>query len=249
MNLVLQPFRVLWKVWFLLHFVGTMIILYPLFYFLLSSKKRFKFTFNLMRVWSLQLLSICGVIMKVDQRSELPAGPFIICPNHGSYLDIITMYRVFKRYFIFMGKAEILEWPLFGIFFSKGMNISVNRQSNRGSHEALKKAESELRNGHNIVIFPEGTIPPTAPKMRSFKNGAFKLSLEQNIPIVPVTFVNNWRRLQAGAALRVLGGPGYSNVIIHPSVYPKDYENTDVVKMKKDIFEIIEKPLRDGKGY
>ena len=113
----------------------------------------------------------------------------------------------------------------------------------------MKKAESELRNGHNIVIFPEGTIPPTAPKMRSFKNGAFKLSLEQNIPIVPVTFVNNWRRLQAGAALMVLGGPGYSNVIIHPPVYPKDYENTNVVKMKKDIFEIIEKPLRDGKGY
>lgn len=187
--------------------------------------------------------------MKVEQKGELPSGPFIICPNHGSYLDIITMYRVFKRYFIFMGKAEILQWPLFGIFFSKGMNISVNRESIRAAHEALKRAEAELKNGHNIVIFPEGTIPLTAPKLRAFKNGAFKLSLEENIPIVPVTFINNWRRLQSGPALKRLGGPGYSNVIIHSPVYPKDYEKSDVVKMKKDIFEIIEKPLRDGQGY
>ena len=92
--------------------------------------------------------------MKVDQKSELPAGPFIICPNHGSYLDIITMYRVFKRYFIFMGKAEILEWPLFGIFFSKGMNISVNRQSNRGSHEALKKSRIGTKEWSQYCDFP-----------------------------------------------------------------------------------------------
>lgn len=202
-----------------------------------------------MRQWALQLLTISGIVMRVENRGELPEGPFIICPNHGSYLDIIAMYRVFKRYFIFMGKAEILQWPLFGIFFSKGMNISVNRESNRGSHEALKRAGIELKRGHNIVIFPEGTIPPTAPKMKSFKNGAFKLSLEENIPIVPVTFINNWRRLQAGPALKRLGGPGYSNVIIHEPVYPRDYENSGVVKMKKDIFAIIEKPLTDGEGY
>lgn len=184
--------------------------------------------------------------MKIERKGELPEGPFIICPNHSSYLDIITMYRVFRRYFVFMGKVEIVHWPLFGIFFSKGMNIAVDRQSNRGAHDALKRAEAELKLGHSIVIFPEGTIPHTAPRMRAFKNGAFKLSLDQQIPIVPVTFVNNWRRLQSGAVLKRKGGPGFSTVVVHAPVYPEDYADKGVVQLKKDIFEIIETAQADG---
>lgn len=231
---------------FFLSFALSLILQYPLLYFLLSDRSRFHFTFRLMRIWSLFLLAFNGIFIKIERRGELPNGPFIICPNHGSYLDIITMYRVFRRYFVFMGKVEIVNWPLFGIFFSKGMNISVDRQSNRGAHEALKRAEAELKLGHNIVIFPEGTIPHTAPKMRAFKNGAFKLSLDLQIPIVPVTFINNWRRLQSGAILKRKGGPGFSKVVVHAPVYPKDYQEKGVVQMKKDIFEIIETAQPDG---
>ena len=201
-----------------------------------------------MRVWSYVLTTICGLWTEIDERGELPKTPFIICPNHGSYLDIIIMYRVFSRYSIFMGKAEITTWPLFGIFFTKGMNIPVNRKCSKGAHEALQVAKAELAKGHNVIIFPEGTIPQTAPKMRAFKNGAFKLALEENIPIVPMTFVNNWRRLQAGAVLKQLGGAGPSRIVIHKPVYPKDYAELGVVRLKHDIFETIEEPLKRHHG-
>ena len=128
------------------------------------------------------------------------------------------------------------------------MNIPVNRKNPKGAHEALQVAKAELAKGHNVIIFPEGTIPQTAPKMRAFKNGAFKLALEENIPIVPMTFVNNWRRLQAGAVLKQLGGAGPSRIVIHAPVYPKDYEQLGVVRLKQDIFETIEEPLKRHYG-
>lgn len=245
---VLQPFRVLWKVFFFAFFVLTLFIFYPVFYYLLSKPKRFGKAFIAMRMWAWWLVTIPGVFVKVKNKSLLPSKPYIICPNHSSYLDIIIMYRVFSEYFIFMGKAELNDWPLFNIFFTKGMNISVNRSSNAGSHEAFERAKSETDKGHNIVIFPEGTIPSEAPNLKAFKNGAFKLAMEKNIPIVPVTFLTNWRRLQAGPALKRRGGPGFSHVIIHPAVYPSDYKESGMLKMKQDIFDTIEKPIKERYG-
>lgn len=147
-----------------------------------------------------------------------------------------------------MGKTELNSWPLFHIFFSKGMNISVDRASITGAQKAYERAKSELDKGHNIVIFPEGTIPVSAPKLKPFKNGAFKLALEKNIPIVPVTFLTNFKRLQAGPALRNLGGPGPSKVIIHPAIYPESYKNGDVTALRNDTFAIIEQPLKEMYG-
>lgn len=142
-----------------------------------------------------------------------------------------------------MGKMEINNWPLFHIFFTKGMNISVNRASITGAHEAYKRAKSEIDKGHSIVIFPEGTIPAHAPRLKPFKSGAFKLSIEKNIPIVPVTFLTNFKRLQAGPALRQRGGPGPSKVIIHPPIFPADYTSKGDHQMRDDTFAVIQKPL------
>lgn len=248
MYYVLQPFRVVWKLFFFAVFVSTLTLLYPLFNYHLSNPERFPKAFRLMRTWAWWLLGVPGIWMRIDKRAPLPENPFIICPNHSSYLDIIAMYRVFKDYFVFMGKAEINTWPLFHIFFTKGMNISVDRKSSVGSHEAFERVKEEVDKGHNIVIFPEGTIPPHAPQLKGFKNGAFKLAMEKNIPIVPVTFLTNWKRLQAGPALRNSGGPGPSKVVIHAPVYPKDYVDSGVTKMRQDIFDIIDAPLKEMYG-
>lgn len=248
MFFLFQPFRVLWKLWLFVLFANSIILGYPLIAWMLATPRRFHIAFRIIRIWSRLLLLASGVVVRVQRETTLPKGPFIICPNHTSYLDILSMYCTFRGYFVFMGKAEILGWPLFNAFFSKGMNISVNRASNRGSHEAFERAKQEVDKGHSIVIFPEGTIPLNAPKMKPFKNGAFKLAIEKNIPIVPVTFVNNWKRLQVGAALRRAGSPGVAKVIVHAPVYPADYAEKGMLAMKKDIFETIQQPLIERYG-
>lgn len=248
MYYVLQPFRVLWKVWFFVFFAGTMILLYPLLNWALSKEERWPRAFKIMQRWAWWLLSMPGIWMDVKTLAPLPDKPFIICPNHSSYVDIITMYRTFSDYFIFMGKMELNNWPLFHIFFSKGMNISVDRASITGAKTAYDRAKDELDKGHNIVIFPEGTIPPSAPRLKIFKSGAFKLAMEKNVPIVPVTFLNNFKRLQAGPALKNMGGPGPSRVIIHPAIYPADYADKTVNELRSDTFAIIERPLNELYG-
>lgn len=249
MNIVLWPFRALWKIYFSIVFIITMLLLFPFFYLTLSKEKWFKYTFLLFRFWALVLQIFAGVILIIKKEEPLPKGvPYIICPNHSSYLDIILMYRAFPDYFVFMGKQEIMNWPLFNIFFTKGMNILVDRDSMTGARNAFFKASEDIAKGHSIVIFPEAAIPHFAPRLKRFKNGAFKLAIDKQIPIVPVTFTTNWKLLQGTVLLKGRAGPGISRCIIHKPIECKGMDENEMAALRTRVRDIIEKPLIDKYG-
>ena len=193
-----------------------------------------------MRVWGGTLHRLGGIFIKYEKHAGFPDPPYIIAANHSSYLDIVLMYSIIPDYFIFMGKGEIKSWPLFNILFTKGMNILVERASRTASHKAFQRAGEELDMGSAVVIFPEGTIPYSAPQMKAFKNGAFKLAMEKNVPIVPITFSNNWKLLQAGAILKSNGRPGISKVTIHPPIMPEANSDKELVNLRNRTFEVID---------
>ena len=246
MNALLLPFRVLYKIYYLLVFLVSLTLFYPFFRYLLAKKSRFPKAFELKKVWALVLQIFAGIILRIEHRGQLPKDqPYVICPNHGSYLDIVFMYRLFKDYFVFMGKKEIASWPLFRIFFTREMNITVDRASRTGSHKAFKRAAADIQKGHSVVIFPEGTISTIVPKLRPFKNGAFKLAIEQQVPIVPVTFVNNWERLEGHGLFDGKAGPGIAHVIIHEPIATKGMSDDDVSLLRAKVREIIDQPLKE----
>ena len=89
-----------------------------------------------------------------------------------------------------MGKKELVSIPLFGYFYRKN-SIIVDRSKIRDSYAAFIKAGEKLDNGLNVCIFPEGGIPPAKIFLKKFKNGPFKLAIEKDIFIVPVTIADN----------------------------------------------------------
>ncbi|MBK6522733.1 MAG: 1-acyl-sn-glycerol-3-phosphate acyltransferase [Sphingobacteriaceae bacterium] len=115
-------------------------------------------------------------------------------------------------------KKEIEKWPLFHIYYTSGMNVLVDRNSKTGSIGALKKMSHEIDKGNPLAIFPEGTISRKAPALAPFKSGAFALAIQKQIPIVPVIFVTNWKRLQRGGFWKGKAGPGIAEVVISKPV-------------------------------
>jgi 1-acyl-sn-glycerol-3-phosphate acyltransferase len=236
---------ILWKTFFVIYFVVTMLVLYPLFYLFLSREQWFRYCFQLMRVWGRILLLGAGVaVSRKDLGGARPAPPYIICSNHSSYLDILIMYVLFDDYFVFMGKQELSKAPLFNIFF-KSMNILVDRKSAVGAHKAFMRAGEDLKKGHCIAIFPEGTISKEAPKLRPFKNGLFKLAIDHQVPIIPVTFLNNYKLLPDTPYLKSGSRPGIAKVIIHPAIHTNGMTDEDLVSLRTRIFELTDKTLKD----
>ena len=225
-----------WKVYLILNFFITLIAIYPLLWYLLKDESRFKYAFNLTRLWSNFLIYTCGLRYKVVLNHPLPDPPYIICANHTSYLDIVLTYCVFPDYFVFVGKQELSKVPLFNIYFKK-MNVLVDRKSRIGSHKAFVHLANHLDQGHSVAIFPEGTISKVAPKLSSFKNGPFKLAIDKKTTLVPVTFLNNWNILESGSVFHAKGGPGKSTIIVDRPINTAGMNDED---LKLQVQQIIE---------
>jgi 1-acyl-sn-glycerol-3-phosphate acyltransferase len=237
-------FATLWKIWFFLVFAGIMILLYPFLLFFLAKRRRYKYAFTCQHIMARWITWLSGLFMKkvyYINKDEIPQ-PCVIVANHSSYLDIIFSYLILKKYFVFMAKLELNKAPLFNVFF-KDMQISVDRSSRMGSHRAFMRAIEEIDAGHSVFIFPEGTISDEGV-LKNFKNGPFKLAVDTQVPILPVTFIGNWKLLQNGGFLKSFGRPGMSKAIIHKPIDTKGLKEENIVPLREAVYKLFEETLK-----
>lgn len=126
--------------------------------------------------------------ISVTGREHLPErGPYIITPNHQSYLDpfflcSVLPYGVMRQIFV-LGATEYFETPLTA-WLARRLNL-VAVDPDVQLVEAMRAAAFGLTHGRILLVFPEGerSIDGT---VRHFKRGATVLSRHLNVPIVPV---------------------------------------------------------------
>lgn len=235
--------RALWKTFFILNFVVGLIVLYPVFAILLLKKDRYTGAFSVMQFWARWVAYVPGVFAKINYETppdQLP-DTCIYVANHASYLDIVLSYVAIPKYFVYMGKAEIDKAPLLRAFF-RDMNIYVNRKSRSGSYAAFQAVSDKLRKGQSVFLYPEGTLEARG-QLRPFKNGAFKMAIEHQLPIVPVTFKNNWKLLQNGGYFKSHGRPGIAQITVHKPIPTKGLSELDLVHLRHTVRETIAREL------
>jgi 1-acyl-sn-glycerol-3-phosphate acyltransferase len=237
-------FSLIWKLYIGLIFVITAIIYYPIIVPFLFGEKSKKTAFRLFVAWSWTVRIFCFYYVKRLSNHNLPKGPYIIVANHASYLDIFLVYSILnKEPFIFLGKVEILCYPLIKTYF-KRFNIPVDRRSPIKAAKSLIVAGKKVKEGWSLMIFPEGGIPDfDNPKMIPFKEGAFQLAKSLKVPIVPITFTNNYRLLSDPSNILGPARPGVSKVHIHPFFSAEEIENMSQKEICTACFDRINEPL------
>lgn len=243
-RLILTP---VWKAWFMLVFGLSFILLYPFFWFALQFQK-LDMAFTLKRVWAFIIAYFSGIIpvIRYTNRQYKFPRPCVIVENHTSYLDICLSALYIHHLALYMGKAELLKAPLFNIFFRK-MDIPVNRKSRIDAHKSFVIAGQEIDKGRSLVIYPEGTISNEG-KLKPFKNGAFKLAIDKQIPVVPVVNLNNWQLLQNGGFFKSLGRPGLARIIVHDPIETKGMTEENLVDLREKVHSIINQTLQAYHG-
>ena len=207
---------------------------------LLRGEKKYARAHSFKKIWS-KIIAVLGCIrVKVEYQGQFPKeGPYVICANHASYLDIILMPLIIPDTFMFLGKAEVLKWPIVNAFFKRGIDIPVYRDSVKRVKECIDLAEIGIKEGRAIAIFPEGTMS-TDGKLMRFKNGAFVLAKNCNVPIVPLTFQNNWMMFSDHLDFLGPARPGIARMVVHE---PIETTNKDLVSLREETFEVINKAL------
>lgn len=165
---------------------------------------------------------------------------YIFCANHTSFLDIPTMGLI-NRKFKFIGKASLRKVPLWGFMYSR-LHILVDRASMRSRHSSWMKAQEEIRKGFSIVFFPEGgIITKKPPQMTTFKEGSFRIAVEEQIPIIPVTIPYNYLLLPDKMPLTM--HPGKIEMVVHKPIWPAGTGDEAVAELKKAVRQKIEETL------
>jgi len=182
---------------------------------------------------------LSGLFPSTHGKKNIEKGRnYVFVANHFSYLDILSLNVQVPAYFRFMAKSELGKIPLFRIFF-KTIDISVERKSIKGAHKAFLEADESIKNGLSLGVFPEGGILPHVPKMGKFKNGAFKIAIENSTPIIPISIIDNWKRLPDGG-LTDGGTPGKMRVVIHEAIDTADLTLDDLQQLSDKVYTIIQ---------
>lgn len=228
----------LWALYFYFLLFLVFLSFYPAFIFNLKFKPDYDRAHKLRRIASKIILIATGVIVKQIDKINIPKDtPLIFCANHSSLLDILICVASIDRYFHFLGKKELANIPLFGIFF-RTIDIPVDRDSKIASYRAFKKASDDLSKGISLVIYPEGTTSTLAPKLLEFKSGAFKLAIGQNVPVLPMAILDNWHLLHYSKPW--VGHPGISRIVFLPPYHSNLYEQEQDMEFAKKVKDDIE---------
>ena len=235
-------FSPIWRLWFLIVFIILFILLIPVLLLFTVFYKREKVVAHIARYWSKFTLLFSFLKNEIIVEEELNLNDiYIFCPNHVSTLDIPFIYAVLNHPIQFIGKSDIADIPLFGYFYKEN-SIIVNRKSIKNSYSAFLQAGKKLDAGLSVCIFPEGGIPDEKIFLRKFKNGPFKLALDKNIKIVPITIADNKIKFPQSY---FKGSPGTLRATIHRPIDTNKLNKKTIENLNNysynDIFEELKK--------
>ncbi|SNS97679.1 1-acyl-sn-glycerol-3-phosphate acyltransferase [Ekhidna lutea] len=240
--MILRRLYSFWAIFSIVFFFAILII--PLI-LMVPFRGLHKVALKINCIWAWCFLKMAFIPVKIDWRFTLDkTQQYILCANHFSYLDI-PILGLFPLAFKFVGKSSLARIPLFGYMY-RTLHITVNRSSYRSRAQSLVKARDQIKNGFNLGFFPEGGIRMEHyPNMKEFKDGAFRLAIENNLPIIPVTMPDNYRILRDDDIINIRWRK--CRIIYHEPIWPDGSDDEALKKLKDEVFRVIQTELIKSK--
>ncbi len=229
---------------FYANLILRMIVLSPV-YFLMPRKKAFSIPKN----WALSchwlMERIVGTTFEIVGLENIPKGGYILAPKHQSFWDTFALLPWLDDP-VYILKRELMWIPLFGWYAKKQRMIPVDRGA-RGKVMAavMERAKQEMRNGRQLIIYPEGTRrPPGAEPL--YKYGIARIYRDLQVPVVPVAMHPGifWPRR------KFMRYPGHFKVRIlppiEPGLDPDAFFETLIAQLEKASDELLLETVRDN---
>ena len=167
---------------------------------------------------------------------------YVIISNHFSFIDIPALAAL-NIPFKFIGKIAVNNIPLLGYIF-KNLHIMVDRDSKDSRKQTYLESFRSIDEGYSIGVFPEGGIKTEeVPKLAPFKNGAFSMALEKQVPILPVSLLGAYKIMKG--SFFISRNP--CEIICHKPITTDGYSTEDVEEFKKKCYDVLQSKL--SKSY
>ncbi len=193
--MIKYPLYFLYRIWYYVLVFVPIVLFFPLIFATILSEKTYPLFFKIARIWAKIILLGMGFNYKISGQDVFEEGKsYVLVANHTSMTDIMLMLVLVKNHpFVFVGKKELAQIPIFG-FIYKRVCILVDRSNSRSRFQVFERAQKRIQQGLSICIFPEGGVPEEHIVLDEFKDGAFRIAIAHQLPIVPMVFFDNKKR-------------------------------------------------------
>lgn len=178
--------------WALLSFVVTMFLfvlpvgvsgLWP-------EPKRSRIAYFFYCAWMKVFFTLAGVRRRFKGREHFKKGQnYVVVCNHKSLMDPPLSTPAIPSANKTIAKVEMARIPIFGIVYSRG-SVLVDRKSEEGRRQAYLQMKEVLEHGLHMCIYPEGTRNKTNEPLQRFHDGAFRLAIDAQKPLIPALIFN-----------------------------------------------------------
>lgn len=234
----------LYTFWVLIVFSVFMLLLLPIIILpILLGEKYGGITYFALRLWS-RIFSILNFIryQQIGRDNVDRKQSYIYTSNHTSFLDIPGLTMGIPTQFRPLAKKELLKAPVFGLIV-KVATVVVDRSNPESRKESLKTLKKRIKSGISLLIFPEGTQNRTAQPLQPFYDGAFRIAIETQTPVLPIVVVNAGKLMHpSGLTVK----PGKIKVVFGEPLSVENYRMDQVKELKQKTYDIMEKMLADN---
>jgi len=194
--------------------------------------------------------------MKTNIKGFYPISfnkPCVYIANHKSYLDVIIIASLVPAKIKYLGKKEAFHWPLIGFFAKYSGQIPVQREDKESRHKAYDMMKDAIDKGFSIVLFPEGGWRNTGDDilpnpygfkknklLNPFRNGAFRLAIEKQIPIVPIALLNAGKKFSS-KTMKIV--PGKLDIYVYDVLHTN--RDQDPLELNTFCYSMIYKKLEE----
>lgn len=244
-NILLRILKTLFGGYAIIVFILSLLIVVPCYvviFNLMDKEHAPRAAHKVSRFWAKMLFTF--FFIRTDIRGmELinPEQVYVFVCNHRSQLDVPLFAIACINTFRFLAKVEVNRVPLLG-YVVKKVYIAVDRTNNANRVKSLTIMKDSLLNEKiSVVLYPEGTRNPTAEPLLDFKDGAFRLAIDTQLPIAALSILNSG---QFTPANKLQLHPGTLRAAWCTPIETKGMTAADLPKLKEMVRKAIAEKLK-----
>lgn len=193
-------------------------------------------TIEVIRLWAYIFSKLTFVHYRINGKElQKKDTAYVYVCNHNSFLDAPALPLAISGEFKALGKKELLNIPIFG-WILRSVAVLVDRSDAASRKASVRRLNAVFKRGISIVVFPEGTTNKTDRPLTPFYDGAFRIAIENQAPIVPLVITNS-RALMPREGFK--NKPGTIGVQFLPPQETKGLTMEDLPALKQKVFNMM----------
>jgi 1-acyl-sn-glycerol-3-phosphate acyltransferase len=232
----------LYIAWVLFVFTFFMIVYLPgiLLPFMFGEKYG-TVSYQFLKLWSWTFSKLNFIPYAIHGREHIRKGQaYVYVSNHTSYLDIPGVCLTVPTQIRPLAKKELKNIPVFG-WIAANAAIIVDRSSNESRRKSMDHLKEVLKSGISILIFPEGTQNRTPEPLQPFYDGAFRIAIEMQQPVLPMVILNAGKLMPPK---KFIITPGKITIHVLEEISTEGMKFSDLPALKQKVIELMTKKIR-----